>query len=271
MDFGFYYRPGREPDAVPLSCPTPAARPAATTRTSARAGSPATSGSPTARSRRRSSSAPTGRGRTTASSSWTETRPVGFTRTYYGTSVYDGSLPYNGTLVTPSWGGSMFEALMPSLFVPEEEWAPGSWGANHPLVVDAQIHHGLVEAGYGYWGFSPSNVPEGGYRTYGVDGIGTDSGGYPSNNDGTLIDHGWARLPRRPAGAARPAAERLHQRRRHAARRVPGAALPAGRGAGRPAPARARLRHLHAARVPGLGERRQPAWCRTRTCRSTRA
>jgi hypothetical protein len=135
----------------------------------------------------------------TCDSAWTETRPVGFTRTYFGTSVYDGSLPYNGTLVTPSWGGSMFEALMPALFLPEERWAPGSWGANHPLVVGAQIHHGLTEAGYGYWGFSPANVPEGGYRTYGVDGIGTDAGGYPSNNDGTTIDHGWPGCPNRPA------------------------------------------------------------------------
>ena len=135
----------------------------------------------------------------TCESSWTETRPVGFTRTYFGTTVYDGSLPYNNTLVTPSWGGSMFEALMPALFVPEEEWAPGSWGANHPLVVAAQVHHGLREAGYGYWGFSPANVPEGGYRTYGVDGIGTDPSGYPSNNDGTTIDHGWEGCPNRPA------------------------------------------------------------------------
>ncbi len=123
--------------------------------------------------------------------SWTETRPVGFTRTYYGTQVYDGSLPYNGTLVTPSWGGSMFEALMPPLFLPEERWAPGSWGANHPLTVRAQIHHGLVEAGYGYWGFSPANVPEGGYTEYGVDGIGSKNDGYPSNNDRTLTDLGW--------------------------------------------------------------------------------
>jgi Putative glucoamylase/Protein of unknown function (DUF3131)/RTX calcium-binding nonapeptide repeat (4 copies) len=129
--------------------------------------------------------------------SWTETRPVGFTRTYFGTTVYDGSLPYNGTLVTPSWGGSMFEALMPALFLPEERWAPGSWGANHPLTVAAQIHHGLVEAGYGYWGFSPANIPEGGYAAYGVDGIGSDPGGYPSNNDRTLIDHGWPGCPDR--------------------------------------------------------------------------
>jgi hypothetical protein len=123
--------------------------------------------------------------------SWTETKPVGFTRTYFGTQVYDGSLPYAGMRVTPSWGGSMFEALMPPLFLPEERWAPGSWGANHPLTVRAQIHHGLVEAGYGYWGFSPSDIPEGGYRTYGVDGIGSDPGGYPSNNDGTTTDNGW--------------------------------------------------------------------------------
>ena len=48
--------------------------------------------------------------------------------TYDGVSVYDGSYPYNGTRLTPSWGGSMFEALMPSLFVPEERGAPGSGG-----------------------------------------------------------------------------------------------------------------------------------------------
>jgi hypothetical protein len=135
----------------------------------------------------------------TCDSAWTETRPVGFSRTYFGRTVYDGSLPYNGTLVTPSWGGSMFEALMPALFVPEERWAPGSWGANHPLVVAAQIHHGLSEAQYGYWGFSPANVPEGGYVTYGVDGIGTDPGGYPSGANDARIDHGWLGCPDRPA------------------------------------------------------------------------
>ena len=123
--------------------------------------------------------------------SWVETRPVGFTRTYFGEDVYEGAYRYNGTRVTPSWGGSMFEALMPSLFLPEERWAPGSWGSNHPLTVAAQIHHGNVEAGYGYWGFSPANVPEGGYTVYGVDGIGMNPGGNPSNEDNTLIDHGW--------------------------------------------------------------------------------
>ncbi len=111
--------------------------------------------------------------------SWQETRPVGQTRSYYGVDVFEGAYPYAGMLVTPSWGGSMFEALMPPLFVPEERWAPHSWGVNHPLTVKAQIYHGLHEAGYGYWGFSPSNTPEGGYAAYGVDGIGMDPNGNP--------------------------------------------------------------------------------------------
>ena len=126
-----------------------------------------------------------------------ETRPIGFTRTYLGQSVYEGAYPYDGTRVTPSWGGSMFEALMPALFLPEEEWGPGSWGPNHPLTVRAQIHHGLIEAAYGTWGFSPANVPEGGYAAYGVDAIGMDPNGNPSNEDRTLVDRGYPGCPGR--------------------------------------------------------------------------
>jgi hypothetical protein len=129
--------------------------------------------------------------------SFQETNPEGFTRTYDGVSVYDGSYPYNSTRLTPSWGGSMFEALMPSLFVPEETWAPGSWRENHPLTVDAQIDHGMNVAGYGTWGFSPSNTPEGNYGGYGVDAIGMDPNGNPSNEDKTLVDRGFAGCPGR--------------------------------------------------------------------------
>jgi hypothetical protein len=91
----------------------------------------------------------------------------------------------------------MFEALMPALFVPEEQWAPRSWAINHPLTITAQIHHGLVEAEYGYWGFSPANVPEGGYTEYGVDAIGMNPDGYKSNNDATYVDRGFGDCPGR--------------------------------------------------------------------------
>ena len=120
--------------------------------------------------------------------SWTETKPVGEWKTYLGVRVFEGALPYRGMDVVPTWGGSMFEALMVPLFVPEETWGPYSWGINHPLYVKAQIEHGLDEAKYGYWGFSPSSDPQGGYREYGVDQLGLDGGGYTSDEERTSVD-----------------------------------------------------------------------------------
>ena len=76
-----------------------------------------------------------------------------------GVDVYEGAYTYRGMHIVPGWGGSMFEELMPDVFVPEASWAPRSWGLNHPLHVRAQREHGLIEAGYGYWGFSPVERP----------------------------------------------------------------------------------------------------------------
>jgi hypothetical protein len=123
---------------------------------------------------------------------WQEQQPAGVTRTYLGVEVFEGHYRYRGMDIVPSWGGSMFEALMVPLLVPEARWGPRSWGVNHPLYVRAQIEHGLEEAGYGYWGFSPSNNPSGGYHEYGVDAIGLNPDGYTSsNNVNTLVDYGF--------------------------------------------------------------------------------
>ena len=122
---------------------------------------------------------------------WQETKPLGVTQTYLGVNVFEGAYPYEDFLVVPGWGGSMFEALMPALFVPEEKWGAESWKINHPLTVTAQIHHGLVEAEYGYWGFSPANIPEGGYREYGVDALGMFDVGYTSNAERTTVNRGY--------------------------------------------------------------------------------
>ena len=135
------------------------------------------------------------------------------------------------TRLVPSWGGSMFEALMPPLFVPEERWGPGSWAANHPHTVDAQIDHGLNVAGYGAWGFSPSNNTVG--RLH-ASSASTRSGWTrtatrrtSTARSSTAASHRTARAGRR----ARPAAERVHERHRHAARGVPRPALAPARGA----------------------------------------
>ena len=123
--------------------------------------------------------------------SWHEMQPVGVTRNYLGLDVYEGAYTYRGMNIVPGWGGSMFEELMPNVFVPEEEWGPSSWGRNHPLHVRAQIEHGMVEAGYGYWGFSPSSDPFANYREYGLDALGLNPEGYYSDVEKTNYDPGF--------------------------------------------------------------------------------
>jgi hypothetical protein len=122
---------------------------------------------------------------------WQESQPVGKTRTYLGLDVFEGAYRYRGMRIVPGWGGSMFEELMPDVFVPEARWAPRSWGLNHPLHVRAQREHGLVEARYGIWGFSPSSNPDGGYREYGVDALGLNPDGYFSDVEKTNYDPGF--------------------------------------------------------------------------------
>ena len=190
MDFGFYYLPDGQPDPLPLRARH--GRIAVLLRHD-RQREPDRE---LHRDRQGRASAKEyfGAWRTfpaTCDWSWHETQPVGFNATYLGVHVFEGAYPYEDFRVVPGWGGSMFEALMPALFVPEEEWAPASWAVNHPLTITAQIHHGLVEAEYGYWGFSPANVPEGGYTEYGVDAIGMNPEGYKSNNDKTFVDRGF--------------------------------------------------------------------------------
>ena len=115
-----------------------------------------------------------------------EQAPRGEFREYRGVKLFEGSYEYRGARIVPSWGGSMFEALMVTLFVPEDSWAPKSWGINHPLYVRAQIAH-ASEAGYGFWGFSPAASPRWGYGIYGVDELGTGSEGYFSFDPGPPV------------------------------------------------------------------------------------
>lgn len=130
--------------------------------------------------------------------SWQEMRPVGQQREYLGVPVFEGAYRYRGLQVVPTWGGDMFEALMPNLFVPEERWGPRSWGRNHPAYVRGQIEHGLADARYGHWGFSPASDPFGEYREYGVDALGLDPAGYTSDRERTTVDFGFPGCPGRP-------------------------------------------------------------------------
>ncbi|MFC6022631.1 glucoamylase family protein [Plantactinospora solaniradicis] len=130
--------------------------------------------------------------------SWAEQKPVGFHTSHLGVPVFEGAYRYQGIQFVPSWGGDMFEALMPDLFVPEDRWGPRSWGRNHPATVAGQIAHGMTDARYGYWGFSPASDPFGGYREWGVDAMGMDTLGYASDVERANYDAGFGEC--RPAG-----------------------------------------------------------------------
>ncbi|GAA1111814.1 hypothetical protein GCM10009582_06740 [Arthrobacter flavus] len=122
---------------------------------------------------------------------WQEQKPTGVTREYLGVSVYEGVYAYRGMKLVPAWGGSMFEALMPDLFVPEADWGKRSWAPNHKATVRSHIEHGMDEAGYGYWGFSPASDPFASYREYGVEEIGINATGYASDVESTDVDKGY--------------------------------------------------------------------------------
>jgi len=113
--------------------------------------------------------------------------PLGARRRYLETDVFEGAYAYAGLRLVPSWGGSMFEALMPTLFVPEERWGARSWGHNHPLTVAAQIHYGLIEQAQTCWGVSASSTPGGRYDEYGVGPIGMNPEGH--SPEGVVTPH----------------------------------------------------------------------------------
>lgn len=102
---------------------------------------------------------------------WQEQLPVGSWRRYHGVDVFEGAYAHRGRRVVPSWGGSMFEALMVPLFVPEERWGPKSWAVNHELYVAAHIDFARARGERAYWGASPACDPRGGYREYGVPSV----------------------------------------------------------------------------------------------------
>ena len=105
--------------------------------------------------------------------------PGGESRAYRGVPVFEGHYTYHGLRLVPSWGGSMFEALMVPLFVPEEQWAPESWGVNHPLYVRAAARVRPGRPAMRVVGLLPGAGPRQHYAEYGVGPIAVKPGGYP--------------------------------------------------------------------------------------------
>jgi hypothetical protein len=94
-------------------------------------------------------------------------------KTVLGHTFYGGHYEHEGIAYVPSWGGSMFEALMPTLVLDEMTLAPKSLGANARAHVAVQRRALLGPPGAQVWGASPSLRPDGdGYSEYGVRALG---------------------------------------------------------------------------------------------------
>ncbi len=114
---------------------------------------------------------------------WQAQIPEGYTETYDGVDVFEGHYSYKGTKYVPSWGGSMFEALMPQLVLKEKELGKNALGLNNKRHVDIQIQY-AKEQGYAAWGMSPAATPDN-YSEFAATPLGMD--GYKS--DGTVTPH----------------------------------------------------------------------------------
>ncbi len=102
---------------------------------------------------------------------WQTQKPLGREREVGGEWVFGGMYRYGSYYIVPSWGGSMFEFLMPSLVMQEKKLSPQGLGKNNKIATKIHIEYALKEKGYPVWGLSPCSYP-GGYGEFGVKNIG---------------------------------------------------------------------------------------------------
>jgi len=86
-----------------------------------------------------------------------------------GHEVIGGYYEWKGMKFVPSWGGSLFEALMPTMVIDEKQYAPSNLGKNDEIHAIVQRRFALEELNYPVWGMSPCSMPsEDNYSEYGV-------------------------------------------------------------------------------------------------------
>jgi hypothetical protein len=111
---------------------------------------------------------------------WQSREPRGVReQTVLGHTFTAGYYQWHSLRYVPSWGGSMFEALMPVLLLDEAALAPHSLGINDRVHAAIQRRFALYDLRLPVWGFSPSSTPGSDqYAEYGIKLLG--SHGYPA-------------------------------------------------------------------------------------------
>ncbi len=111
---------------------------------------------------------------------WQKQVPEGTDGELFSLPVFEGHYSYLGKKFIPSWGGSLFEFLAPTLLVDEQALAKENLGKNNEIATDLHIQYALKEQKYPIWGIAPCAIRNGKYwiyREYGISQMGAK--GYP--------------------------------------------------------------------------------------------
>jgi hypothetical protein len=119
---------------------------------------------------------------------WQNQKPQGKTVERDKVSYFQGYYKDGSKKFVPSWGGSLFEVLMPTLVVREEKYAAKNLGANNKITAELHRDYALKEKKYPVWGISPASTSDGRrwqYGEYGIKKLGVK--GYPDR--GVITPH----------------------------------------------------------------------------------
>lgn len=95
------------------------------------------------------------------------------TKTVRGHETIGGWYEWNGLRYVPSWGGSLFEALMPTVIIDEKKYGPENVGTNDVIHAVIQRRYALETLNYPVWGMSPcSTTATNSYSEFGVKVLG---------------------------------------------------------------------------------------------------
>jgi hypothetical protein len=119
---------------------------------------------------------------------WQTQKPQGKMVEQDKVSYFQGYYKEGKQKFVPSWGGSLFEFLMPTMVLHEQKFGSKGLGLNDRIVTELQRDYALREKKYPVWGISPSATADGRrwmYGEYGVKRLGVK--GYPDR--GVITPH----------------------------------------------------------------------------------
>ncbi len=119
---------------------------------------------------------------------WQTQKPQGKTVERDKVSYFQGYYKDGDRKFVPSWGGSLFEFLMPAMVIHEQKFGTKSFRLNGKTVTELHRDYALKEKKYPVWGISPSSTADGRrwmYSEYGIKKLGVK--GYPDR--GVITPH----------------------------------------------------------------------------------